>query len=296
MENQHKKSFRDRRDGWYIGGLDPLHAIMPYVMPTRSANEAVMSEVIDITALTEYINKKNENNPSFKYTWFHAISAALAKVMILRPKMNYFIKGYRFYERKDLTLSFTVKRQFADDSHEAQARILIDRDNQGSLIDQIHDNIEKFVTAVRSTDKNSGIDKQFQNFMVLPRFVFRFFVWVLRVLDYFGLYPEFLAKDDPCYSSIYISNLGSIKMHADYHHLFDWGTNSLFAVIGEKKVRPFWQADGSCRMADSIKLSLTLDERIADGYYYSKSVRLLLHILQHPELLDQDPRTPIELD
>jgi len=296
MENAHKKSIRDRRDGWFIGGLDPLHAIMPYVMPTRSANEAVMSEEIDITALKAYVDKKNESNPEFKYTWFHTICAAMAKVIILRPKLNYFIKGYRFYERKDLSLAFTVKRKFVDDGHEAQALITVDRDKAGSLVDQIHDKIERFVCGVRKTDTNSGIDKQFQNFSVLPRGVFRFFVWVLKVLDYFGVYPKFLAKDDPCYSSVYLSNLGSIKMHANYHHLFDWGTNSIFIVIGEKKFRPVFEEDGTYKMVDSIKLSLTIDERIADGYYYSKSIKMLRHILQHPELLDEDPRTPIELD
>ena len=33
-------------------------------------------------------------------------------------------------------------------------------------------------------------------------------------------------------------------------------------------------------------ISLTIDERIADGYYYSKTLQLLKHLLENPELLE----------
>ena len=36
-------------------------------------------------------------------------------------------------------------------------------------------------------------------------------------------------------------------------------------------------------MRNSVELGLTIDERLADGYYYSKSIRLLKYILTHPE-------------
>ena len=40
-------------------------------------------------------------------------------------------------------------------------------------------------------------------------------------------------------------------------------------------------------MKPSIDLGLTIDERIADGYYYSKTVRLLRTLLENPQLLDK---------
>jgi len=39
-------------------------------------------------------------------------------------------------------------------------------------------------------------------------------------------------------------------------------------------------------MKESIDIGLTIDERIADGYYYSKTVRLLRKLLENPELLE----------
>ena len=36
-----------------------------------------------------------------------------------------------------------------------------------------------------------------------------------------------------------------------------------------------------------MDLGLTIDERIADGYYYSKTVRLLKKLLENPQLLEK---------
>ena len=84
-----------------------------------------------------------------------------------------------------------------------------------------------------------------------------------------------------------LSNLGSIKLKCGYHHLTNWGTCSLFCIIGEKKMSPFFDDDGHVVMKETLDLGLTIDERLADGYYYSKSVRLLKYLLEHPEELEK---------
>ena len=96
-----------------------------------------------------------------------------------------------------------------------------------------------------------------------------------------------IIATDPYYSSVVISNLGSIKLKCGYHHLTNWGTCSLFCIIGEKAVRPIYAPDGTMTMKETLDLGLTIDERLADGYYYSKSVRLLKHLLEHPEELEK---------
>lgn len=296
MTDPNRRDRRNRLDGYYLKNIDSMHVIMPYVMPHRAANEAVVQEEIDITAIKEYVDKRNAaENPDFKYTWFHVICAALAKTMVLRPKMNYFIMGYRMYEKKDLELAFTVKRKFDDKSEEALAKVKIDQKG-GSVMDQVYTKVRDYVTKVRVKDEVVGITKKFNFYQVLPRPIFRFFVWILKVMDYFGIYPPSMAKSDPCYSSVYVTNLGSIKLSADYHHLFEWGTNSFFVVIGEKKLRPIFNEDGSYQMRDTIKIAMTIDERIADGYYYSRTIKLLKYLLQHPELLELDAATPIEYE
>ena len=120
--------------------------------------------------------------------------------------------------------------------------------------------------------------------------------WSLRKMEYYGIYPKALADDDPTYSSAYLTNLGSIKMNADYHHLFNCGTVSFFVTIGEVNKIPYYLEDGTYELRNSIKLGLTIDERIADGYYFAKTLRLIRKIFQNPELLDLPAATPIEID
>ena len=289
-----KKHRLDRYDGWYISGLDSMHVMMPYMFGPRTKNEAVLGEVLDLTEVDKYLAKKNAQDPDFKYTWFHFIVATIAKTLLLRPKMNYFISGHRYYERKYIRISFVVKRQLDEKSEELQANFLLDK-NGGSPLDQVHDYVKGYVTRVRKENKTEGVTNALDAIKKLPRPLFRLLAWALMKMEYHGIYPKSLAKDDPCYASVFVTNLGSIKMHADYHHLFDWGNNSFFIVINEKKLRPFFKEDGSCEMRNTIKLGLTIDERIADGMYFAKTLNLVRHIFAHPELLDEPAATPIDL-
>ena len=288
-----KKNRRDRYDGWYVP-VDSMHMMMPYFFGPRTKNEAVLGEVLDITEVNKYLEKKNAGNPDFKYTWFHFIVATLAKTLLLRPKMNYFITGHRFYERKYIRISFVVKRQLDETAEELQANFLLDKEG-GSPLEQVHDYVKGYVQKVRGENETVGVSNALNVIQNLPRPLFRLLAWALKKMEYHGWYPKSLAKDDPCYASVFVTNLGSIKMHADYHHLFDWGNNSFFVVISEKKMRPFWHEDGSYEMRDTIKVGLTIDERIADGTYFARTLKLVRHIFEHPELIDEPVATPIDL-
>ena len=292
---QRKRRCGDRWDGYRLRGLDPVHVMMPYIFGDRTSNEAVLGEVMDLTEVDKYLAKKNAENPEFKYTWFHFITAAIAKAILLRPKMNYFIQGGHFYERKKIQVAFNVKRQFSDEGEEAMAKFVLDPEGE-SPMEQVHTYVHKFVTKVRKENQSVGVDDALKFLSHLPRFAWRILSWALKRLEYYGLYPKSLAMDDPCYSSAYLTNLGSIKMNADYHHLFNWGTISFFVTIGEKKLRPYFKEDGSYEMRNTIKLGLTIDERIADGYYFAKTLRLVRKIFQNPELLDAPAATPIDFE
>ena len=292
---QRKKRLGDRWDGYRLRGLDPVHVMMPYIFGRRTANEAVLGETFDLTEVDKFLAKKNAENPEFKYTWFHFITAAIAKAILLRPKMNYFIAGGHYYERDSIQVAFNVKRQFSDDAEEAMAKFVLDPEG-GSPIDQVNSYVHKVVTTVRGTTTKLGVDGALKALSYLPRPIWRFLAWSLRKMEYYGIYPKSLAADDPTYSSAYLTNLGSIKMNADYHHLFDCGTISFFVTIGEVKKIPYFHEDGTFDMRNSIKMGLTIDERIADGYYFAKTLRLVRKIFQNPELLDHPAAEPIDIE
>jgi hypothetical protein len=286
-----KRRFGDRKDGYWLRETDALHAFTPYLMPNRTENEAFILEQIDLTNILNYLEKKNAEQPEYKYTIFHVITAALAKAITLRPRMNRFIKGRRIYERNELTFAFVVKKKFADEAHEALAFLSFDKD---CTIDSVHDRIMKEIYECRSEkldNSTAGMD----SLLKLPRPILKMLIGILNYLDYHGRVPLSLIKTDPNYASVFMSNLGSIGLKAGYHHLNNWGTNSIFVTIGEKAMRPVYDEEGNAVIRPMLELGLTLDERIADGYYYAKTVKLVKHLLQNPELLESPAHEEVAL-
>ena len=278
-----KRRWGDRIDATLVRDNDPLHFFMPYLYPNRADNEAVLQEEVDLTALNAFLAEKNKGRTTDKYTLMHAVCTALVRTITLRPKLNYFIKGNRLYHRNDISLSFVVKKQFADNGKEALA---FRKFGPETTIDTLHQTVMEEIHDCRS-DKLDNSTAGMELFTHLPRWLMRIAIHILFLLDYYGRVPQSLVKADPNYSTVLISNLGSIKLSANYHHLSNWGTCSLFLVIGEKHMAPIFQPDGSYEMREVVNLSITLDERIADGYYYAKSIQIFKHLLQHPELLNE---------
>ena len=278
-----KRRLGDRKDGRLIRDIDSMHFIMPIIYPNRCDNEAFISERIDLTAAERFLEEKNAANPEYKYTFFQLIVTALIKTVTLRPKMNRFIANKNIYQRNEVSASFVIKKQFADEAKEGLAFI---HATDNTTLDEVHDEIYRQVTSCRSGKQDSTSDAM-DMFKRMPRFLAKALINIICVLDRHGKVPRSLIETDPYYSSIVLTNLGSIGMHSGYHHLTNWGTNSLFAAIGERKVRPFYDTDGIPHMRQSVDIGITIDERLADGYYYSKTVKLLKYLLENPELLDK---------
>ena len=279
----YKKRRGDRKDGRLLRELDSLHFITGIIYPNRCDNEAYISVKVDLTAMNAYLAKKNAEEKDFPYTMFHLVVAALEKTITLRPKLNRFIVNSNFYQRNEVSAAFVVKKQFSDKGAEALAFL---HGREEDTVEDVHAYIRQQVTECRS-DKVDASTAGMDMFNKMPRWMGKGIVRFLMFLDRHGWVPADLIATDPYYSSVVISNLGSIKLKCGYHHLTNWGTCSLFCIIGEKAVRPIYAPDGTMTMKETLDLGLTIDERLADGYYYSKSVRLLKHLLEHPEELEK---------
>lgn len=285
-----REHWGDRPDGTLIRDLDSLHFITGIIYPNRCDNEAFISERVDLTNINEYLAKKNADGPDYKYNLFQLIVTALVKTITLRPKMNRFIVNGNFYQRKEVSASFVVKKLFSDKGAEALA-FLHCRDQD--TLDSIHQSIYKQVSSCRSEAVDSSTE-QMDIFNKLPRWLSKAAVRFVMWLDKHGRVPKSMIATDPYYSSVVLSNLGSIKMKSGYHHLTNWGTCSMICLIGEIKNRPVFKDDGSYEMHPTVDLGLTIDERLADGYYYSKSMRLIRKLLENPELLELPLNEEIE--
>jgi len=286
-----EKRMGDRFDATLVRDIDALHWFMPYLYPNRADNEAFIREEFDLTNLEAFLEKKNSNlDKAHRYTIFHAVCAAIVKTFTLRPQMNRFIKGCRLYQRDDLSLGFVVKKQFRDNAAEGLAFIKFPPE---TTVDSLHERIMQEIFECRS-DKLDNSTKGMEMFTHLPRWLMRIAIFILHRLDFYGKVPYDLIKADPNYASVFLTNLGSIKLNAGYHHLSNWGTTSVFVVIGEKARKPVFHEDGTFEMRTMLDVGITLDERIADGYYYAKTVRLLKKLIENPELLDRPANEEVD--
>ena len=288
---QTKRKWGDRKDGVWLKDIPAMNRIMPALMPNRADNEAHISVEIDTRPLNTYLEKVNEGRTEDKYTFFHLISAAIGKAFILRPKMNRFVVGNRMYQRNSVSVAFTVKKRFNDHAEEALAFFAYDpKETMASY----HEKIMKVIHQTKSYEEKDTSTGAMDIVTKLPQWLITAIVKAVLWLDKHGWAPEFLIGSDPNHAAIFLTNLGSIGLPGGYHHLVNWGTNSCFIVVGKKYWKKDYAPDGTEDLHEVIPLGITLDERIADGYYYSGTVALVKELLEHPELLELPADTPVE--
>lgn len=285
----HKK-WGDRPDAVWLKDLPAMNRLMPGIMPNRADNEAYINVDIDLRPLDAYLAKKNEGRTEDKYTYFHVISAAIGRAFVLRPRMNRFICNRKVYQRDKLTVAFVVKKKFEDKSEEGLACLTYD---EQETMDSYYGKIMRVIHATRKGSDDTSTDAM--NIITrFPQWMINLIVSTVLLLDKQGWVPRSIIGTDPNHASIFLSNLGSIGLEGGYHHLVNWGTNSCFIVLGKKYMKMEYKKDGSSDLHEVIPMGITLDERIADGYYYSGTVALVKTLLENPELLDQPANTPVE--
>ncbi len=273
---------KNRKDGVYIKPKDSVHAIMPYLMETRIECEVSKTVFLDITELVKWIDRKNEKL-DFKYTYFQGLAAIFSKVIYNREYLNRFVQGHRMYQRNYVSISFIAKDKLSDKAEEKIVFLKIDPKETG--VELAHRMaVDIFKTKSEGTN---DMDKTLKALTKFPRWLMRIIVRFIKWLDYHGWVPDSLTSGDSNYSTLLLSNLGSIKCDSCYHHLNNYGTNSIVITIGTIK-----EEKGKY----TVDITATLDERIADGFYFAKSMKLAQEIASNPKYLEDSMDAIIEFD
>ena len=271
----------DRYDATYIPGAKDLTGIMPFLM--RGRNESVAYVPIDIDAepLLAYVAEHKGTDK--EVSMFQAVLLSFTKTLRERPTLNRYIIGRRVYQRRDVVFSFIARRRMADDATETNVLVNIKpTDDRATIISKLKGEIK-----VAKSDEQKQDDKVISLFMHLPRWMLRLAVTAFDAWDFFVDTPGFLRGVDPLRCSVYVANLGSVGLEsAPFHHLYEWGTCSIFVVIGKLEPKVVVGADGKPTVRQILPLRVTFDERIADGYYDARSLELVETFLADPTLLD----------
>jgi len=282
-----RRKWGDRIDGRRIKNPHGLQGVMFHLLPKRTECEVCLTDILDITNLLQFLEKENleleKSGEDYKITLFHCFVAGLTKMVNERPLLNRFVQGRRLYERFDISISFVAKRRFRDHAEEA-LMFLVPKGTD--TIKDISKKISGDVHETRKSETSSGgIDGLLDSLNKLPMPILAMIVAVVRFLDFWGINLKSLMKGDPNHSTILISNLGSIKCPAVYHHLNNYGSNSIMITVGTIHKQEMIMPDGTKQIRDVVDYAVTVDERIADGFYFARSLKLMKHIFNNPEIL-----------
>jgi hypothetical protein len=282
-----KRRLGDRRDGELLRDIDSMHYIMPLMYPNRCDNEAYMKLTVDISKTEEYIKAFNEAHPENRIAIWDIVIAAALKTIRVRTQMNRFIANQTMYQRNNVTAAFTVKKDFRDDGDETLARIVAEDDD---TLESISRKVRQQIALCKTRNDESTEAMNF--IMKLPGK--HLIGAIARFLDRHGWMPQSVIATDPYQCSVVLTNLGSLGMNIGYHHLMNWGTNSVFIIMGSKQFRPHFDQNGNITMKRELDLAFTIDERISDGFYYGRSLRFMKKLVENPELMEKPLSENIE--
>ncbi len=291
----YKKKRGDRNDGWRVHSSDPVFYLIPHIMNTRLDSMVFFEERVDIEALDKFVRQVRRSGDMPQLARVIVFMAAFVRSFSQYPKLNRFVSGGRIYARNSLEISMTIKREMTIESPEETIKVTFDPD---FTLQQVYDAVMNEINKVKGAKDETGTTNDTGAVVgivsALPNWLIRGVVNHLRRKDSKkGVYK--LIKDvSPFHTSVFITDIGSVGIGSVYHHLYEFGTCSIFAGVGKKEKMFVREDDGEIRDHQSINLRFTVDERIGDGYYYGKAIRYITHLLKHPEELLTPPETVVE--
>jgi hypothetical protein len=233
--------------------------------------------------MAEFISARKDRG--YTISFMTIMAAAYARTTRKFPALNYFAKGNRIYEHEDVAVSMMVLRDTGDGTL-AEAAIKVHAKATDTIEDIARQFDEKVRTARKPDAKNGTVD--FARTLLRVPFIPQLVVWLIKLIDHIGIMPKIINEISPFHCSLFITNMMSIGLPKIYHHLYNFGTCSVFLGVGMPE-RSVVSSGGKSVRKLALPLGFVTDERICGGAAYAQGMRCFMHYLQKPELLEMTP-------
>ena len=289
-DKKRRRRLGDRKEGRKLRTLDPITCAMPYIMPKRSDALNFFTEKLDITEADKFCRAQVKAGRT-NFTLLHVFIAAYIRVVSQRPAINRFVSGQTIYARNEIEVLMTIKKKMALDGEEACIKVKFEP------TDTVFDVYDKFNKAVMENkgEAEANSTTKFANVLkYIPRFLLRFFIWVIKTLDYYGKLPKAIINLSPFHGSMIITSMGSLGIRPIYHHIYDFGNLPIFISYGAKQTGLKLDENGDPKKYRYVEMKVVTDERICDGYYYASAFKMMKKIFENPHILENPPDKVIE--
>ena len=277
--------FGHRADGKKVKNLEPIFKILPSVMIDRSDAQVYFKQDIPLSNMEEYIDKKAQEG--IRMSYMNIIYAGIVRIINERPKLNRFVMNGTTYQRDTIYVSLSIKKSLTDDGQETVVKIPF---TGTETILEIKEKVDATIEKNKDLQTANKTDKLVNILNIIPNGFILFVVKFLKFLDKHGIMPKAVIKASPFHTSVFLTNVGSLGIDSIYHHLYNFGTTSMFFSMGKKK-KSYIYEDDEIKEEKCITIAFVGDERICDGHYYATSFKQLNKYLKKPELLEKAPKS-----
>ena len=285
-----RRRMGDRKEGRLLRSLPGFAKFIPFIMPQRNDRYIHYEEAFEVTQLDRMLRKLRVEG--YKGIGIlHFLIAAYIRGISRMPGINRFVVGRRIYARNNIEVVMTVKRALSIDATETTIKVIFEPTD--TILD-VYRKMNEKIDEIKSSEENNGTEDFADVVARLPRFLIRFALTVLRVMDYFGWIPQSLLNVSPFHGSMIITDLGSLRIGPIYHHIYNFGTLPAFIAFGAK--RHSYELNRRGEMVDKkyVDCKFVLDEGIVDGHYWAQMLLAYRYMFEHPEMLLSPPGKVVE--
>lgn len=279
--------FGHRSDGYLVKNIDPIVALTPYIMPMRCDAQVMLKFDVDYEKLARYIVA--QGNEGHKLTFMEIMIAAFVRTTAELPELNRFIINKRTFARKTLSVSFAVLKNNADQpSKVAENTVKCYFDPKDTIFD-VADRVADIIESARKEEADNSTMKMAQ--LLKKPILANLVVGYARLADRYGFLSKYILDASPFHTSLFVTNMASIGMPAVNHHIYNFGSTTMFFSIGTVKRTMELGPDGKPVRRRVLPIGVTADERVAPGRVFAMMVARMLKYLANPTLLETSPET-----
>ena len=285
-----KKRWGDRKDGRLLRTREPMSVVETFILVDRTGSTNYIQDKVEISKAEEYIRRKRKEGLN-GFGLMHVMVATYVRVASQMPAVNRFVSGQRVYARDRIEVNIDIKKEMTLEAPNTCVKIILSPEDTA---EDVYRKMKAVIDEEKGGEADSSFDAVAGTLAKFPKLFFKFSIWFLKLLDYFGLLPRYLLDVSPFHGSFFITSMGSLGIPPIFHHLYNFGNVPIFCAIGPKRTEYEIDRNGETVKKKYMDYTFSTDERIVDGYYYATAFRMMKLCFSDPDKLDLPPEKVVE--